>query len=244
MFKETIIINENDLSKYNGTNYIDSGFFSNVYYYDQDKVIKLWKHDMSINIVHTIEKLTWIDMKFKTLIIPEQLVCLKTNLGSYNVKGYISDYFAGKTYDSVVDNIKFSELLNALFDLDEDLESFAKYKFLIKDCRSRNILCNIIADKVFLALIDVDLWQHRNNLSSQEILESNINTVAKAIIEVMKSDLFLSLYFKQNPQLLYNVKTMSELKKELENIKESIENTTNQEIITMGDFKKVLRKIV
>ena len=132
--------------KYKKMEFSKYGRFSNIYKYDNDKLLKLF-NNMRNHELEKFEKMC--DFDLHSFANPKELVFIRNNFF-----GYIMDKKNGLMLDDLSDLISIRDFVSNLDKVEDDLFKLSINNFILFDLHEQNILYNQIANE--LTILDMD----------------------------------------------------------------------------------------
>lgn len=217
--------------------YKNSGWGANskIYIYNTKELLKVFNRPDSFLNLTTMEVLNTLNTK--TIIKPNKFLIVNDKY-----VGFSMDIAKGEMLDQINENIIILDLLKSFVKIQEDLKILSERKLANNDI---NIL-NILYDEKTKSskIIDCNSILFYKNTSPENLYIYSCMQLYSSLLDVLSNEMFFS---KLNNNILNymkscisNIDSNSKVVEFFKYIIELLENSTNNEIHTIKDFRKAL----
>lgn len=221
--KYIIINNRKELNKLNILKSSRYGSNSIIYYYKK-----------SISELINLEKIQKLNIT--NISNPIKFIFMEESF-----YGYSMEYKKGIVLANIKENINYNSFITSLHEVEKTIKILSENNIYMLDLNLYNILYDNI--KKLFNIVDIDNYIIKNNISKSKIYLDNIHQFENIIL------FFICYNYKFLNKKLYNDlesilkhNTNLSLIEKFKLIKDYLENYKNEEIKTIKDIRKILKK--
>lgn len=204
-----------------------TGNFSKIYKYKEGKCLKIWKEVMWSDI-EKFKKFT--NFKVNCAALPQELVSID---GKF--MGYTMDYINGITLENC-DNFDFSYFIKKINELIiSQQKELGPAGIIVDDIHPLNIMWDTSSNS--FKSVDIDNWEVlnlRKDIINNYNFKEMMHAFSTFIFDNGNPYYYDKAYYMDKPE---------EFIKFYENMKNEIQRQSNIKLKTVGDVKKVLRRM-
>lgn len=225
--------------------YIGKGAYATVFPYNKDYCLKLWRHansdsstidDYRINIASLLEN------QNSMFITPKRLVMVDNQ-----IVGYLMSYIDGMKLRNINDKVLFCSFMIAMEKAEHEIANVSKEHLYLADVHSENIIYQRENQNINFYFIDCDEWVYLKNTSSKECLRHNLGEFRHTFAHLFWGPEIISFIQDRQDLLQEYKKFKNGISKDLYSqfvwkIKERLEDYTKEKIVSVGDYKRILKR--
>lgn len=210
------------------------GSNSDIYFYN-GILLKIYNHLVYISDIKNIEKIKKIYAN--NVSIPKKNVYVNNK-----ICGYSMDYKKGVVLSKISENILYDTFISGLDEVNRTIRLFSDNKIEMIDFNCFNLLYDEKNNQ--FNIVDVDCYKENKYKSANEIYIENLLYFEEMLLSSLSFEYIVNndLYKELKYLLFDSIQNGVSIVEAFKSIKKYIESYGNNNLNTLKDFKKILKK--
>lgn len=227
-----------DLSTLKWMIFSNNGSNSNIYKYNKNILLKIFKEHLPFSEIKYFEDIKKLNIN--NVSLPQKFIIIDDKFYGYSMK-----FMPGKTLINLDDKVHYQDIVATLPNIQNTIERFSKNKYQMCDLNIYNVLYDEI--KNTFNIVDIDLYLKENNMLYSEAYDFNALSFQSLLLTALTREFNYKrqeykLYKKLKDILLFGTLNNNDYARNFTEIKNELEDNYSEEIKTLKDLRKVIKK--